>query len=61
MDFDQLQLPESLRAARKNDRETRAPRHQSGQAFLKGPIPMSWLGQAAALPGKAPVIVGLAL
>ena len=29
------------------------PRHRSGEKFLKGPIPLSWLAAAASLPGKA--------
>jgi hypothetical protein len=38
----------------------RPPRHQSGQAFLKGPIPWDWLVQAGQLPGQA-LQVGLVL
>ena len=30
----------------------RPPRHQRGEKFLKGPIPLSWLCRAARLPGK---------
>jgi hypothetical protein len=29
--------------------------------FLKGPIPLPWLTAASMLPGKAPIVVGLAL
>jgi hypothetical protein len=29
------------------------PRHKTGEKFLKGPIPESWLARAARLPGKA--------
>jgi hypothetical protein len=29
------------------------PRHRPGERFLKGPIPLNWLGAAASLPGKA--------
>ena len=29
--------------------------------FLRGPIPLSWLSQAAKLPGKAPLAIALAL
>jgi hypothetical protein len=36
------------------------PRHQPGQAFLKGPIPWIWLVQAGQLPGQA-LAVGLVL
>lgn len=38
---------------------TKLPRIQG--EFLKGPIPLSWLSAAAALPGKAPLSVGLAI
>ena len=31
----------------------RPPRHQKGELFLKGPIPMLWLERAAQLPGHA--------
>ena len=31
----------------------RPPRHKTGERFLKGPIPWSWLTAAARLPGKA--------
>jgi len=27
--------------------------HPKGEAFLKGPIPLSWIHKAAGLPGKA--------
>ena len=30
----------------------RLPRHRPGGRFIKGPIPLSWLGRAASLPGK---------
>ncbi|EIC21447.1 hypothetical protein Thi970DRAFT_01655 [Thiorhodovibrio frisius] len=36
------------------------PRHQAGEPFVKGPIPLNWLERAARLPGKA-LHVGLAL
>lgn len=29
------------------------PRHKPGEEFLKGPIPLHWLREAALLPGKA--------
>lgn len=38
----------------------RPPRHQPGQAFLKGPVPWDWLVQAGQLPGQA-LHVGLVL
>jgi hypothetical protein len=31
----------------------KAPRRQSGEKFLKGPVPLNWLGRAAQLPGKS--------
>jgi hypothetical protein len=31
----------------------RPPHHKPGEAFLKGPIPWSWLEAAMRLPGKA--------
>ena len=40
--------------------KTRPPRHQRGQQFLKGPIPLDWLILAAGLPGKS-LAVGLGL
>ena len=59
--------PEQLRlegeyASRSQHRpdRTKLPRHQQGETFLKGPIPMIWLSRAAQLPGKA-LHVGLAL
>lgn len=41
----------------------RRQRHQRRrkQEFIKGPIPLSWLTRAARLPGKYPLLVGLAL
>ena len=33
--------------------EASLPRPRRGERFLKGPIPMSWLGIAARQPGKA--------
>ena len=36
-----------------NPKKQPPPRHQKGEAFLKGPIPMSWLLAAARLPGRA--------
>jgi hypothetical protein len=38
----------------------RTPRHGQGEKFLKEPIPLEWLVQAACLPGRA-VHVGVAL
>lgn len=49
IDIARLRLKETRPIA---DR-TAPPRHGKGQKFLKGPIPMSWLNAAMALPGKA--------
>ena len=38
----------------------RPPRHKQGEKFLMGPIPLSWLAKAAAIPGKA-LTIGIAL
>jgi hypothetical protein len=51
--------PDSLRgqeidlAALQRRPGKRLPRHEPGEAFLKGPIPWPWLVTAARLPGKA--------
>jgi hypothetical protein len=31
----------------------RAPRHKRGERFLWGPVPLTWLASAGALPGRA--------
>ena len=36
-----------------SQRPKRPPRHQPGDEFLKGPIPIRWLKLASCLPGKA--------
>jgi hypothetical protein len=39
-----------------------APKHQPGEKFLKGPIPMRWWEAVARLPGRRPpVLIGLLL
>ena len=44
----------SGRGARAEERlSNRLPRHAKGGLFIKGPIPIDWLGKAAALPGKS--------
>jgi DNA-binding transcriptional ArsR family regulator len=40
--------------------KVKPPRHQSGERFLKGPIPLLWLEEAARLPGKS-LHAGIAL
>ncbi len=49
IDVDRLRLSRSTVGAGK----VRPPRHSSGEHFLKGPIPLSWLEVAARLPGKS--------
>jgi hypothetical protein len=58
-DLDRLRLPPSVNSAPVSA-ITRPPRHRSGEKFLKGPIPLSWLSAAATQAGKA-LHVGLAL
>ena len=43
-----------------DSKPNKPPRHRSGQKFLKGPIPLSWLCSAALLPGKT-LAVSMAL
>ena len=50
LDPEQLRLPES--ACKMPPGRRRLPRHQPGEEFLRGPIPLAWLGRAAALRGK---------
>ncbi len=44
-----------LRVSRSNVQsgKVQPPRHKSGERFLKGPIPLPWLEEAARLPGKS--------
>lgn len=46
----QLTLPKSTLATLKRPRKI--PRHKSGERFLCGPIPLSWIVKATVLPGK---------
>lgn len=39
---------------------SKTPAGQPGEKFLKGPVPLNWLGRAAQLPGKS-LHVGAAL
>src|SRR5262249_50139747 len=62
LDFDpnNLQLrPEQVAQWTAKAAGSRRPSHQLGH-FVKGPIPLAWLGSAAGLPGKA-LAVGLAI
>ena len=43
-----------------HSKRKRPPSPSRGQKFLKGPIPLTWLQEAARLPGKA-LHVGIAL
>jgi len=36
-------------------------RERATKPFVKGPIPLIWLSRAALLPGKSPLLIGLAL
>ena len=47
-----LSLPKAQGGNTKN-RKCKPPRHQAGERFLKGPIPLDWLCKAAQLPGKS--------
>lgn len=51
-DVDRLRLPAQPGSTPPRHR-SRLPRHQRGERFLKGPIPWSWLAQAARQPGRA--------
>jgi hypothetical protein len=50
-DPDALRLPPG--AIGDTTRPVRPPRHRPGEAFLKGPIPWSWMATACRLPGAA--------
>jgi hypothetical protein len=52
-DPDTLRAPNVDLASLCNRPSKRPPRHRNGEAFLKGPIPWSWLERACRLPGKA--------
>ncbi|HEY7311901.1 MAG TPA: hypothetical protein VH643_21235 [Gemmataceae bacterium] len=52
-DPDALRAPNVDLASLCNRPSKRPPRHRNGEAFLKGPIPWSWLERACRLPGKA--------
>jgi hypothetical protein len=52
-DLERLRLPEGQAVKSGRSARTRPPRHRTGERFLKGPIPWSWLARAARQPGKA--------
>lgn len=59
-DPDRLRLPDNNSSMWPQVSGSRRPRRKSGDLFLKGPIPWSWLQRAADLPGRA-LAVGLVI
>lgn len=57
MDVDKFRLNPTTTATAAS---RRVPRHKAGEWFIKGPLPGSWIGRAARLPGRA-LHVGLVL
>jgi hypothetical protein len=53
LDLSRLRLPSDSLPLAVSKRPRRPPRHRRGEWFLKGPIPGSWLGPAAALNARA--------
>lgn len=49
-DLDHLRLPADLVGDMASRR--RPPRHRSGEPFIKGPIPYTWIASACRLPGS---------
>ena len=43
----------ALRSDRTVPHKRQLPRPKAGKHFLKGPIPLDWLGRAARLPGRS--------
>jgi hypothetical protein len=63
--LDQLRLPDQqtfrhVQAIPKEQKISSKPPKIQGE-FLKGPIPLAWLGRAAKLPGKASLATALAV
>ena len=58
IDLDRLRIPGNPTVPPTRSRTP--PRHCQGEKFLKGPIPLEWLIQAARLPGRT-LHVGIAL
>lgn len=54
-DVERLRLPPGTSVG--VSRPSRPPRHQHGEAFLRGPIPFGWLATACQLPGSGPQVV----
>lgn len=61
LELDHFRLPGTQRLDGQVSAPKKPPRHRCGHEFLKGPIPLPWLRQAAAFRGKAPLAVALAL
>lgn len=63
--LDQLRLPDQqfFKHVPSTPKELKiSPKHPKIQGeFLKGPIPLDWLGRAAKLPGKASLATALAI
>jgi hypothetical protein len=59
-DPDRLRLPADAKGSPPKRAPARPPRHRTGEAFLKGPIPWPWITRAAKLRGQA-IAVGLVL
>ena len=65
LNLDRLRMPDQQMAKHttanpKRIRSSSKARKVRGE-FLKGPIPLDWLGRAAKLPGKAPLATALAI
>jgi hypothetical protein len=64
-DLDRFRLPPTIPQVRCEstlvEKPTRGRSRRNKGEFLKGPIPLSWLGCAARLSGKAPLAVALAI
>ena len=53
LDPETLRLKRTARVKTRRSKRGVLPRPEKGEAYLAGPIPMSWIEQAAVLPGKA--------
>lgn len=53
IDINDLALSQSVLGKTNLSKKPRIPRHQVGEKFLKGPIPLNWICCAAQLPGKS--------
>ena len=57
---DKLRLTPPVKGRTPVGKKRRLPKHKRGEEFLKGPIPLTWLQEAARLPGKT-IVVGLVI